>query len=618
MAPNIAQSGTAGRHVWYTGDDRGSSPHMRSFSFSVLATGGSHDVEADHGHDGRTGLLRAAAGGAGARGDAGQRDDAHGPSGRPELFHDKRGVGRGPQGLRAGVRQGGGAARHPVERRHDLRAGERQAGGSPELEAGAVHRGQGESDGHASHGERVAHHRDQDGRGRDLMRRALGAGLLAAALVACGSPAPSGLTLLFFRRSPAASLGGLSWAPDPDNSRLVGFDARLRVARSVTSSRLANPMAVATLGTALLVTERTGEGLVLDTTGRPVREWESPNLASLYAAHGTEVVAVRSPYYIPQFAAEPDTAPLIRVLDTLGRPAAGLATIHVPPVPYLAQLVNAGAVALGPEGSVYFAPLVRDEIRKYGPGGALRWTAKRGLFATEPDPEFLPPQGRDIGVRDALVNVALALGPDGRLYALGSDDSGATRLRIDVLDTAGGAILATRHLGARETAVAVDARGRLVSFDADSLLSRSAAPERETFPPALAPPDVHGDTLTLARFAGKVTLVNFWASWCDPCREEFPHMAQLYRELDRKDFEIVAISDDVDRGKMAAFLREYRPPFPILVGGGRMKQVYHYRGLPYSVLLDRRGRIIERIFGFGGAAEFRSLRDTIAKEVRGP
>src|SRR5207244_866320 len=76
MEPNIAHCGTAGRHVWYTGDDRGSSPHMRSFSFSVLATGGSHDVEADHGHDGRTGLLRAAAGGAGARGDAGQRDDA--------------------------------------------------------------------------------------------------------------------------------------------------------------------------------------------------------------------------------------------------------------------------------------------------------------------------------------------------------------------------------------------------------------------------------------------------------------------------------------------------------------------------------------------------------------
>ena len=95
-------------------------------------------------------------------------------------------------------------------------------------------------------------------------------------------------------------------------------------------------------------------------------------------------------------------------------------------------------------------------------------------------------------------------------------------------------------------------------------------------------------------------------------------MTDLYREFSRRAFEIAAISDDVDRGKMAAFVREFRPPFPILVGGGRMKERYHYRGLPYSVLLDRRGRIIERIFGFGGAEEFTSLRATIANEVRLP
>ena len=95
-------------------------------------------------------------------------------------------------------------------------------------------------------------------------------------------------------------------------------------------------------------------------------------------------------------------------------------------------------------------------------------------------------------------------------------------------------------------------------------------------------------------------------------------MAQLYREFPRSAFAIAAISDDVDLGKMLAFVREFRPPFPILVGGGRMKQIYHYRGLPYSVLLDRHGRVIERIFGFGGAEEFRSLRSTIAKEVQVP
>ena len=95
-------------------------------------------------------------------------------------------------------------------------------------------------------------------------------------------------------------------------------------------------------------------------------------------------------------------------------------------------------------------------------------------------------------------------------------------------------------------------------------------------------------------------------------------MIALYHELPRRDFEIVAISDDLDRGKMLAFIRQYRPPFPVLVGAGRMKQRYHYRGLPYSVLLDRRGRVIERYFGFGGAAEFSRLRATIAEEIRAP
>jgi hypothetical protein len=92
-------------------------------------------------------------------------------------------------------------------------------------------------------------------------------------------------------------------------------------------------------------------------------------------------------------------------------------------------------------------------------------------------------------------------------------------------------------------------------------------------------------------------------------------MAELYRDLGRDQFDIAAISDDVSDSKMRAFLREFRPPFPILVGGGRMKAIYHFRGLPYSVLLDKQGRVIERIFGFGGAREFRELRETIAREI---
>lgn len=453
------------------------------------------------------------------------------------------------------------------------------------------------------------------------MRRPLGAALLAA-LVACRAPAPSGgFTLLFFGRSPAARQGGLSWAADPEHSRLLGFDGQLQLVKEIASPRLATPVAVAALGAGeLLVTERTGEGVVLDTAGRLVREWESPDIASLYAASGGRVAAARSPYYVPELGTpEPDTAPLVRILDTLGRPREGLATIRVPALAFLGYLVNAGAVAVGPDGAVYYAPLVRDEIRKYAPGGALRWTAQRGLVGTESDPVFLAPQGRELRVRKALVNVALALGPGGRLYALGAEDSAATRLRVDGLDTATGALVASWELGPRPSAVAADARGTLALFDRDSLVlgpHPGAGPERAPFAPAFALADLQGDTVTLARFAGTVTLVNFWASWCDPCREEFPHMAELYGRFARRDFEIAAISDDIDRARMLLFVHRFRPPFAILVGGGRMKETYHYRGLPYSVLLDRRGRIIERLFGFGGAGEFRELGETIAKEVR--
>src|SRR2546422_3164277 len=135
------------------------------------------------------------------------------------------------------------------------------------------------------------------------MARALGAALLAAALAACRPAAPS-LTLLFLGRSPAATLGGRSWAPDPDSSRIVAFDGALRVAKVLTSARLATPIAVAPLGGGgggganLLVSERTGEGVVLDTGGRAVREWEGPDPADIYAAAlgSARVVAARSPY----------------------------------------------------------------------------------------------------------------------------------------------------------------------------------------------------------------------------------------------------------------------------------------------------------------------------------
>src|SRR2546422_1789381 len=124
-------------------------------------------------------------------------------------------------------------------------------------------------------------------------------------------------------------------------------------------------------------------------------------MASLYAAAGRWAVAARSPYFI-QLGAEPDTAPLVWGLDTLGRPVEGIASVREPSIPLLGQLVNAAAVAVDPAGDVYFAPLTRDEIRKYGRGGQLRWTARRGLPARDSEPGLLPGKGRSFAARYAI------------------------------------------------------------------------------------------------------------------------------------------------------------------------------------------------------------------------
>jgi thiol-disulfide isomerase/thioredoxin len=241
------------------------------------------------------------------------------------------------------------------------------------------------------------------------------------------------------------------------------------------------------------------------------------------------------------------------------------------------------------------------------------WRSSRGLIPLERDPRFAA--GKERRVEHALINIAMTVGPDGRLYVLGGQDSAATTLRLDVLNRETGQILASQVLGTPATAIAVDRHGKIRVLDPERLLAQTPTLGRDLLMPAFALPDLTGKLVRLEDYRGKVTLVNFWASWCEPCREEFPHMAELYKSFSRDEFDIAAISDDVDPAKMRAFVADFRPPFPILVGRGRMKAMYHYRGLPYSALLDRQGRIIERIFGFGGVSEFRRLRETITKEI---
>ena len=141
---------------------------------------------------------------------------------------------------------------------------------------------------------------------------------------------------------------------------------------------------------------------------------------------------------------------------------------------------------------------------------------------------------------------------------------------------------------------------------------------RTLFPFDFTLPDMHRNTVRLADFRGQVVLVNFWATWCYPCRTEMPSMEAVYQEYKQRGFTILAISSDVHGSDaVAPFVQESALTFPILldpqnVVGTRLQ----VRGIPMSYLLDKQGRIAGMELGAKNwhSAKMRQLIDQLLGE----
>ncbi len=123
-------------------------------------------------------------------------------------------------------------------------------------------------------------------------------------------------------------------------------------------------------------------------------------------------------------------------------------------------------------------------------------------------------------------------------------------------------------------------------------------------PKPMAAPDfiaerVGGGKIRLADERGKVVFLNFWATWCPPCKEEMPSMERLYRRFKLRRFTILAISIDASNGgRVAGFARELGLTFPVgLDPGLEIANRYNLRGLPVSFLVDPSGRIAATAIG---------------------
>ena len=116
--------------------------------------------------------------------------------------------------------------------------------------------------------------------------------------------------------------------------------------------------------------------------------------------------------------------------------------------------------------------------------------------------------------------------------------------------------------------------------------------------PALVLKDLQGATHDLAKYRGKVVLVNFWATWCEPCRDEMPSMQQLRQKLAGRPFEVLAINLAESEQKVEEFLRRFPLDFTIMLDrNSEARREWKVKVLPTSFVIAPDGRIRYSVVG---------------------
>ncbi|MGB9627175.1 MAG: peroxiredoxin family protein [Thermodesulfobacteriota bacterium] len=124
-----------------------------------------------------------------------------------------------------------------------------------------------------------------------------------------------------------------------------------------------------------------------------------------------------------------------------------------------------------------------------------------------------------------------------------------------------------------------------------------------------------GGEITLSKLKGKPILLDFWATWCAPCRDSIPHLISLYNTYQDKGAEVIGIS--MDKGeieKVKNFVRSLNIPYPIVIASAEVIQKYRVTNLPTTFFIDKEGKIHEKIVGFNPkiAQRMRALMEELS------
>lgn len=110
--------------------------------------------------------------------------------------------------------------------------------------------------------------------------------------------------------------------------------------------------------------------------------------------------------------------------------------------------------------------------------------------------------------------------------------------------------------------------------------------------------DLNGKSHTLSKYKGKVIFLNFWATWCPPCRAEMPAMQKMYKSWNSKKYVMLAVNIGQDKQTVKSFANKNGYTFPILLDStSKIARKYRVSGIPTTYIINKEGKIVTRIVG---------------------
>ncbi len=149
------------------------------------------------------------------------------------------------------------------------------------------------------------------------------------------------------------------------------------------------------------------------------------------------------------------------------------------------------------------------------------------------------------------------------------------------------------------------------------ILSSAACAAGDAPAPAFTLPARGGSTVNLSQFKGQVVMINFWASWCVPCRKEMPLLETIYKKYKPLGFTLIGVNVEPDQKDAESFLKQTPVSFPVLFDAkSQVSGMYNVQVMPTTVFIDRKGivRMVHQSYQDGAENEYMDQIRTLLRE----